>query len=63
MSNWVRVRNSTYEEIQDYCRANKITATPHNTIISPITFEPHHDWFIEDEKERLMFILKFGESR
>ena len=63
MNNWVRVRGAMVDDIEKWCRQNNITAEKHNAVINPITFSAEHDWYIDDEKELLIFTLKWSNTR
>jgi len=61
MSNKVHVHQSVSNlDIAHWCNECNITYTRLPVTCNAITFEPIYAWVIEDEKERTMFILKWG---
>ena len=47
------------EDIEEWCKLNNITATKTHPVINPMTFAAEYFWVIADEKERVMFMLKW----
>ena len=60
MSCWVRVRGSHHDIIEAWCKQRKIIYEFHNGMVNHDTYTIDYDWFIEDEKERIMFALKWS---
>jgi hypothetical protein len=63
MRNWVRIRGIDVDNIIAWCRSLDITYSMHNPMTNPNTFDQDYDWLIEDEKERIMFLLKWSNKR
>ena len=59
MNCWVRVRGTEHHTIAEWCDKRSITYEYHNGIINHITYTIDYDWLIADEKERIMFALKW----
>ena len=60
MNNWVRVRGTDHVTIEAWCKQRDITYEFHNGVVNRDTLTIDYDWLITDEKERIMFTLKWG---
>ena len=60
MSDWVRVCGTDHEVIAAWCRKRNIKYEYHFGLVNHEVYTMDYDWLIEDEKERTMFVLKWG---
>jgi len=55
----IRLREIDINSVEEWCWDQDIKCEKRNSIVNPRTFEVEYNWFIEDEKDCIMFILKF----